>query len=134
GPISPEVSHPDKAALLEIQPGARRLGSRQPDRADVRRHQVGTVEQRVIGEPDEPYVRHILLQPADARLRQLGEAQQEVTLTPGIVRVPARAVRLAPDAGVEDVAAGNVAIGQLQGWNLHRVPLLTAETLEAAKD
>src|SRR5262245_31876710 len=37
GGISPEVIDPEEAALLEIQPEARRFGLRQPDRADVRR-------------------------------------------------------------------------------------------------
>src|SRR5688500_12300407 len=99
--LSPEIIDPEKAALLELQPEARGLFVSQSDRAHVRRHQVRTAEERIVGEPHQPDVRDTCLQPTDVRFRELRQTNQQVTLTPRIVSAPASPVRLAPHTGVE---------------------------------
>ena len=71
--------------------------------------------------------------PADTRLRQLGQAHQQVTFAPRIVGAPSGAARLAPDARVEHVTGGEVAIGPLRRRELRRIALLTAQAAEAAE-
>src|SRR6185369_15369710 len=88
---------------------------------------------RVVGEPDEPGVRHILLQPAHWRLCQLGQAQQKMPFAPRVVGVPAVAAGLAADARIEHVARGEVAIGG-RGWRkLRGIALLAPQIAEAAE-
>ena len=58
-------------------------------------------------------MRNARLQPTDTCLCQLRQSDQEVTLCPRIVRAPAGSVGFAADAGVEEVASGNVPIGPL---------------------
>src|SRR6185436_3757336 len=57
-----------------------------------------------------------------------------MALTPRIVRAPAGTVGFTPNARVEDVAAGEIAIGVLLRRELRRIALLATETTEAAEE
>ncbi|PYR67616.1 MAG: hypothetical protein DMF88_12160 [Acidobacteria bacterium] len=70
---------------------------------------------------------------ADARLRQLGEAHQQMPFAPRVIGAPAGAGRLAPDARVEDVAGDEVAVRLLRGRQLRRVALLAAQAAAVSR-
>ena len=129
--VAPEVVDPDKAALLEVLPETRGLLLGELNRADVRRHHVRTAEQGVVGEAHEPYVRNVWGQPADFCFREFRESNQEVALTPGIVRAPAGAIRLAPYARVEQMTSRHVGVGQLCRLKFRRVALLAHQARAA---
>src|SRR5258705_6168773 len=75
-------------------------------------------------------MRNIGREPADARFRQLRKPQQQMTLAPWIVGPPSGTAWLTPGAGIEHVTGGEVAIGPLHRWELRRVALLAAQTIE----
>jgi len=62
------VTHPQKAALLQVEAQTCDLVFRKSDGADIGGHQVRALKERRVSEPDEPYMRKAWLQPTDSSI------------------------------------------------------------------
>src|SRR5262245_51847043 len=108
--LPPEIIGPEKTALQEIVAQAKHLRLAELRGARVLDGDEGTPEQLfVVGVHDETIWLTAGLK-ADARLRQLREADAEVGVGVGIVGPPALAAGLAPDGCVEEAAEAERAV------------------------